>query len=294
MSAAVPAGLVLALASTSLVNLAYVREQSAVRRLPALSLRRPLALLRLLAGSRPWLVAFAMEGAGFGLYVAALALAPLALVQSVAAGGLAILALASARVARRRLRRRELAGSVIGVAGLALLAVSLSGGSAPDGRGSTAAIVLWLGATAIAAALVLIASRATLRRGVADGVAGGLMFSVGDICTKLATEGGARVAFAVGLIGGYVAGSSLLQVGYQREAALTVAGIGTLLTNLVPIAAGTLLLGERVPSGTLGILRVVAFATVIAGAVLLARPQRRAASRPSAGQPGEEPLLDVG
>jgi hypothetical protein len=54
---------------------------------------------------------------------------------------------------------------------------------------------------------------------------------------------------------------------------LTVAGIATLLTNALPIAAGTVLLHEPVPTGVLGVLRILAFATVTAGAIILARPE---------------------
>jgi hypothetical protein len=65
-----------------------------------------------------------------------------------------------------------------------------------------------------------------------------------------------------------------LQLGYQSRGALTVAGIATLLTNALPIAAGSVVLGEPVPSGPLGALRILAFAAVTAGAILLARPSR--------------------
>jgi hypothetical protein len=96
---------------------------------------------------------------------------------------------------------------------------------------------------------------------------------VGDIATKVSTEGGARVAFAVVLVAGYVLGTSTIQIGYQRAAALSVAGIATLLTNALPIAAGTVLLDEGLPSGAPGVLRVLAFAAVVAGAIMLARPR---------------------
>ena len=75
---------------------------------------------------------------------------------------------------------------------------------------------------------------------MAEGVAGGLFFSLGDVSTKVATQGGARIAFVIPLILGYTLGTWLLQLGYQRGAALTVAGLATLLTNAVPIAAGTI------------------------------------------------------
>jgi hypothetical protein len=282
MNVSTVVGLILALASTTLVSLAYVRQHGAAAGLPALSLRRPLRSAKLLLTSRAWLVGFGMETFGFGLYVLALALAELTLVQSVAAGGVGILAVASARFAHRRLTRRERTGATLAVTGLVFLAISLTGGRQESAEGSLGEIALWLGATVVVAVLVLTSRRAFLKHGVAYGIAGGLFFASGDICTKLATAGGARVLFVLPLIGGYVLGTSLLQIGYQSGAALTVAGIATLLTNAVPIAAGTVLLHESVPTGALGVLRVLAFATVTAGAILLARPE------PARSQPQQE------
>jgi hypothetical protein len=271
--------LVLALASTTLVSLAYLREHAAVGVLPALSLRRPIKSVRLLLSSRAWLTGFAMESGGFALYVTALALAPLALVQSVAAGGIGILAVASARLGHRRMTKRESLGAGVSVAGLLFLSISLIGGGDASAAGSVVESALWLGGTCAAAALVLTAGRALLGPATAAGIAGGLLFSCGDISTKLATQGGARAAFAVLAVLGYVLGTSLLQVGYQRGAALTIAGIATLLTNALPIAAGPVLFNETLPEGGLRVLRIMAFATVIAGAALLARPAGSPSSR---------------
>jgi hypothetical protein len=275
-------GLVLALASTTLISLAYLREHGAAAGLPALSLKRPLRSAKLLLSSREWLVGFAMETCGFGLYVAALALAELALVQSVAAGGVGILAMASARFGDRHLTRRERMGAALAVTGLALLAISLTGGQEGSAQGALGEIALWLGATVGVAVLVVTSNRAFLEHGVGYGIAGGLFFAAGDICTKLATAGGARLLFALPLIAGYLLGTSLLQIGYQSGAALTVAGIATLLTNAVPIAAGTVLLHESIPTGALGVLRVLAFAAVTAGAILLARPEPARSQSPRA------------
>ncbi|MGD1051275.1 MAG: hypothetical protein ABR947_09410 [Solirubrobacteraceae bacterium] len=263
--------LLLAFGSTLLVNLAYLREHAAASKLPPLSLRRPLRSLRLLLTDRGWVAAFAMECGGFALYVAALALAPLALVQSVGAGGLGLLAFGSARLGGRALLPRELGGAAISMLGLLLLALSLSTGGAHSAPGSLLAISVWLAVTAALAGVALLAGRGPLVQGAAWGIAGGLLFSVGDIATKVATEGGARIGFAVVLVAGYVLGTSMIQIGYQRGAALSVAGVATLLTNALPIAAGTVLLDERVPSGALGVLRVLAFAAVVAGAIMLAR-----------------------
>ena len=263
--------LVLALASTSLVNLAYLRQHQAVGALPTLSLRRPARSLRLLLGSARWLQGFAMEAGGFVLYVAALALAPLALVQSVSAGGVGILAFASARAARRRVSGREALGAGVAVAGLLFLSLSLIGGDYSASPASLTGGGLWLGVTLALATLVFLGRR-WLGAAMACGVSGGLFFSCGDIAMKVATQGGVRFAFACVAVPSYVLGTSVLQIGYQAGGALTVAGIATLLTNALPIAAGPLLFGETLPSGALGVLRVLAFATVVAGASLLARP----------------------
>jgi len=279
MSVTTAIGLLLAVVSTTVTSLAYLREHDAAAELPVLCMRRPLQSARILLSDRSWMLGFAMETAGFLLYAAALALAALALVQSIAAGGVGVLAYVSSRVAGRRLGRRELNGVLVSVLGLVALAVSLAGSSGEGGSGSTGAILLWLGLTAGVALVVLAVGRGLGALAVANGLAGGLFFSIGDISTKLVTQGGARVGFLLSLILGYSVGTGLLQVGYQAGGALTVAGLATLLTNALPIAAGTIVLDEPVPAGALGGLRVLAFAAVTVGAVLLARPEKPSQAR---------------
>jgi hypothetical protein len=287
MSAGTAIALVLALASTTLTNLAYLRQHDAAAALPVLSMRRPLQSARILLSDPSWLVGFAIETTGFLLYAVALALASLALVQSVVAGGIGVLAFFSARFAHRRLARRELAGVLISVFGLVALGVSLAGASGEGSAGSTGVILLWLVVTAGVALVLLALGHRFGAVAVTYGLAGGLFFGIGDVSTKVATQGGWRAAFVVTLILGYTAGTALLQVGYQAGGALTVAGLATLLTNAVPILAGTIVLDEPVPGGALGALRVLAFVAVTVGAVLLARPGE--ASETPAGQSAAEP-----
>jgi hypothetical protein len=277
--------LALAAVSTTLTNLAYLREHDAAASLPCLSMRRPLHSLGLLLGNRSWLVGFGMETGGFLLYAAALALASLALVQSIGAGGIGVLAFVSARMSGRRLGARRLTGVTMSVIGLLALAISLAKRSGEGGDGSLGVILLWLSATAGCAVLALAIGRRFRARAVAEGVAGGLFFSIGDFSTKLATQGGARSAFVVTLIIGYTLGTSLLQMGYQRGGALTVAGLATLFTNAVPIAAGTVVLNEPVPSGAWGALRILAFGAVTVGAILLATPDQQSRRRAASGVP---------
>ena len=276
MNVSTAVAIVLALLSTTITNVAYLREHDAAAALPVLSMRRPLHSVRLLLGDRSWLLGFAMESGGFLLYAAALAFASLSLVQSINAGGIGVLAYVSARISHRQLSGRELSGVILSVLGLLALAVSLVGGSGAGGHGSTALILVWLGASAAAAVLVFLLGRTVVGVAVASGIAGGLFFSIGDISTKLATQGGVRIAFLLTVVLGYALGTALLQLGYQAGGALTVAGLATLLTNALPIAAGTVVLNEPVPAGAFGGLRILAFAAVVAGAFLLASPKSQA------------------
>ena len=273
MTVSTAVAILLAALSTTITSLAYLREHDAAAALPVLSMRRPLHSLRLLLSDRSWLVGFAMETSGFLLYAGALALAELSLVQSINAGGIGVLAYVSARMGHRRLGKRELTGVLLSVLGLLALAISLVGGSSAGGHGSTDAILVWLGASGAGALLILLLGRALIGAAVAAGIAGGIFFSIGDISTKLVTQGGVRTGFLITVILGYLLGTVLLQVGYQAGGALTVAGLATLLTNALPIAAGTIVLDEPVPSGVFGGLRILAFAAVVVGGVLLASPE---------------------
>jgi drug/metabolite transporter (DMT)-like permease len=101
----------------------------------------------------------------------------------------------------------------------------------------------------------------------------------------MAVSGGLQnVAFLVCLIVFYGAGTAVLQAAFQRGGALTTAGLSTLLTNALPIAAGMVLFHEPLPSGWIGAVRVAAFAAVVAGAVLLAARSKEA----EPGRPGQE------
>ena len=278
--------LALTLASAFALNWGYLREHAAASRLPPLSVSRPLRSLRLLLSSRGWLGGFFWETLGFGLYVAALALAPLALVQAVAAGGIGILALLVARVSGTDLDRRERAGVAVSLGGLVLLAISLAGGSAHGTQGSWHLIALWLGASAGAAALAISTGASVMRGGAAFGVAAGILFAAGDVSTKAAVSGGDHLFVGPAIIGFYAAGTIVLQIGFQRGGALTTAGIATLGTNAIPIAAAMTVFAEPLPDGPLRIVRVLSFAAVVAGAVVLAPRRERLTEGPS--EPGWE------
>jgi drug/metabolite transporter (DMT)-like permease len=260
--------LVATIASSCLLNVGYLLEHGAVGRMPPLTIRSPMTSLRSLLGSGRWLLGFAVEGGGWALYVLALSLAPLSLVQATAAGGIGILAILVSRVTHTPLSRHERLGVGIAVAGLVLLGISLAGG---HGEGSGAAyltVALWIAASA-GAAVVCVQLLGNRIGAPAYGLAAGLLFAAGDIATKGAVEAGGHLAFVAALIAAYAFGTLVLQAGFQRGSALTAAGIATLLTNALPIVAGMTIFGEPLPDGWLGAIRIVAFAAVVLGAVFL-------------------------
>jgi hypothetical protein len=260
----------LTLLSACLVNWGYLTEHDAAALLPPLSVKKPLRSVRLLLGSRRWVSGFAAETSGFGLYVLAVALAPLALVQSVSAGGIGVLAFLVARTTRTPLDERERIGVTVAVAGLVLLGISLAGGSEGGATGSWISVALWLGASTGAAVFAITSGATVLRGGAAFGVAAGILFAAGDVSTKVAVGGGERLLIVPAMLAFYGAGTVVLQMGFQRGGALTTAGIATLATNAIPIGAAMTLFEEPLPEGVLGGVRIAAFGGVVAGAMALA------------------------
>jgi hypothetical protein len=281
-------GLTLAFVSAILTNTAYSLEHDAAAALPPLSPRRPFRSAEFLLRNRRWVTAFATESAGWLMYVAALRLAPLALVQAVTASGVAVLAFATARGHPSRLARREQFAVVLALAGLLLLAVSLVGTTESDRHPEVIGIIIWLAACGGGAAL-LIAIPTHFARAASLGLATGLLFADGDISAKLVGYGGLWVVALATLIVAYGIGTSVLQSAYQRGDVLTAAGTATMVTNAVPIAAGFVLFHEMLPHGARAALQIAAFASLVVSAVALGHQQAPAAGGrpPREGEAGE-------
>jgi len=262
-------GLALGLLSAIAIGWAYTWQHDAAAGMEPLSLRHPIRAIRLLIRHRGWLIGLGLESGGWLLYVAALRLAPLALVQGVSAAGIAVLALLAARGHPRRLSGRTQLATALAVGGLVLLSLSLVGVHVVDHRPQAVAAVGWLVACGVAAAALWFLPLG-VPRAAALGLASGAFFAGGDISVKLFVEGGWWLVALGPMIGFYVLGTLCLQSAFQHGDALTGAGISTLATNALPIAAGFVLFGESLPSGARGVAQVAGFATIVAGAILLA------------------------
>jgi len=271
-----PAGLSLALVSAVAVNWAYGKEHDAADDLPPLSPRRPFRSAKLLLAERDWVIGFAAESAGWLLYVAALRLAPLALVQAVSASGIAVLALVTTRGHPGRLSWRERVAVLAALAGLGFLSLSLVGTNETGGAPNLIGVVVWLGACA-GGAFALAVLRLPFARAAVLGLAAGLLFAGGDISVKVLVQGGWWLLAIPLLIAFYAIGTLRLQTAFQQGNALTSAGMATLATNAIPIAAGFVLFGESLPGGLRSAAQLAGFAAIVVSAVALADPERAAA-----------------
>ena len=274
MSSRAAIGLVLSLASAVAVNWAYAREHDAVATMPPFSARRPVEFVRRLLGDWAWLSAFGTESLGWLVYVAALRLAPLALVQAVGAAGIAVLAFASARGRPGRLARTERLAVAVAFAGLILLSLSLAGSNPSDHPPAKLEVGIWIACVA-GGGVLLAGSGFGLARAPALGLAAGSLFAGGDICAKLIGYGGIWLLAFVALVPCYLLGTSFLQAGFQHGDALTPAGLATLATNALPIAAGFVVFGESLPTATKGTLQLAAFASLVVSGALLAQTRPR-------------------
>jgi hypothetical protein len=270
-------GLALALASAAALNWGFLRQHTETSEMPPLTLRRPLHSLRMLFGNLSWLAGFVVGLGGWALYIAALRLAPLSLVQAVSAGGIGLLALLVERTTDATLARREWWGVGIAVTGLVVLGASLAGHGGSGRHGSWIAVLVWVLVSLGVAGLASGPLAPRLAGGAGCGAAAGILYAGGDVATKAAVAGGSAVGFVAAVLACHGLAFVSLQLGFQRGGALATAGVSTLLTNALPIVAGMSLFGEGLPGGVLGALRALAFAGVVAGAALLSRPDAGAA-----------------
>jgi len=276
-------GLVLALAAALALNVGFFVQHGAANAMLSLSVRHPWRSARLLVTNRQWMVGYATGWAGWGLYIAALSLAPLSLVQAVSAGGVGILAFLAHRLGTP-LGPRERLGAWIAVAGLLLLGASLAVHARVASTAHTSTLLIVIAAGVVAAGLLAGLAARTARPAALLGCTAGLLFGIGDLATKGAVSGNGPLFIPI-LAACTALGFVTLQLAFQRGRVLETAGLSALVNNMIPIVGGLLLFHEALPHGPAGVARVVSFAAVVVGAVLLARAPEAPAVDTAASAP---------
>jgi hypothetical protein len=270
--------LALAVASSVAIGGGYALQHAAASKLPPLAVRSPVRSLVLLVRNGQWTSGVLLGIGGWALYVVALRIAPLSLVQAASAGGIGVLAIAAGR-----LRPLERIGVWAALGGLVLLAFSL-GSHTGGGQAALGPAAAWLAASAVVAGIAAFVGTAP-----ALGLAAGVLYAAGDVATKVAVGGGGRLGIVPVVLAFHALAFVCMQLAFQRGSALASAGIAMLWTNAIPIVAGTALFAEPVPGGWQGVSRIAAFALVVAGAAALGSattPPARGDSAPSPASSG--------
>ncbi len=152
-------GILLALTCALATNVGFLYKHRGACAAPAVDIRRPLKTARSLFASRLFAIGMLIATGAWMFHVAALAVAPLSLVQSVLAGGMVLLAVMAERVFGLRIGRRQWIGIGLTAVGLMLLGVTLPVAHGAHSRFSLPAMIALEGALICAGTLLVMAPR---------------------------------------------------------------------------------------------------------------------------------------
>jgi hypothetical protein len=278
-------GLVFALACSLVTNVGFLCKHRGACAAPAVDVRRPLRSLRALLSSGWFALGMAVAGSAWVFHIAALAFAPVSIVQVVLAGGVVLLAVTAERFFGCAVGARQRICLALTAGGLVLIVATLP---ATSGRGDGVAPAGLLGfqATLLVVAGALVAgacsSRGRAHAGLMLGAAAGTLFAVSDVALKalldpLADGGGAELAapsLLVALIASLVAFYASARSLQQGEAVPVIALTGA-AANVANIAGGFIVFGDPVPAGTVAAFALMlGFASVCVAALLTPAPHR--------------------
>lgn len=281
-------GILLALLCALGTNIAFLCKQRGAAAAPEVRFRHPLRSAAALFRSRWWAIGFAIAAGAWAVHVAALAVAPLSLVQGVIAGGLVLLAWPAERWFGYRLGRREWWGLALAAGGLAFLAITVPDADAHS-RYSTPALIAFEGA-AVGIGMLLLApgtaNRAGAAHGVVLGAAAGLLVGVSDVAIKALAA--PVLADPLGLLSPWTAVALAASVGaffaiargLQLAEGISVIALSSVTANCAAILGGIVVFGDPLGADVVsGLARGAAFAAVLAAAALIPAPLRAASGR---------------
>jgi drug/metabolite transporter (DMT)-like permease len=273
-------GVLMALVTACMSIVGFLLKFRGAVAAPDVEWRHPLRSTIDLFRSPIYLIGCVVATTSWGFHVAALALAPISLVQSVIAGGLVLLTVFASRLFGVSVSRREWIGVAVTAAGLAFLAATLDGSadSAHADYGD-ATLAIYVGAATVVGLALVPMARLRPHDGIALAISAGLLWGGSDIAIKALsdhTSDGiavlwnplALVILLLSLVGLLISARSL-----QLGPVVPVIAITSATANVLTIAAGPIVFGEPFPNETFAVvLRVVAFVLVIGAAALTPPP----------------------
>jgi drug/metabolite transporter (DMT)-like permease len=278
-------GILLALACALVTQLGFLYKHRGANAAPKVDIRHPLRTVRSLFASTWFAIGMAVALGAWILHVAALALAPLSVVQAVLSTGVVMLAVLADRLFGFKIGRRQWIGVTMTALGLVLLVMTLPAQSGTHSSYSLAGMLAFEGGMLVVGMLLITGTRTGApdhHHGIMLGAAAGVLFGVSDVAIKALT--GLDGALAI-LISPWLAVAALASViafyasarGLQDGEAVPVIASTSTAANVSCILGGIIVFGDPMPSDTLGIaLQAFAFALVVVAAIVTPPPLRAA------------------
>jgi drug/metabolite transporter (DMT)-like permease len=280
-------GILLALFCAFATNVAFLLKHRGACAAPDVSLKHPVASAVGLFRSKWFAVGMLVALIAWVFHVAALALAPLSIVQAVIAGGLVFLTVLAERYFGCSVGTRQWAGVGLTALGLVLLAVTLPGHAGHSSYSTVGMIAFESALLALGTFLVLSKKLGSHEHhGVMLGTAAGILFGVSDVAIKALTTGLGESGVAPGVlmspwlftcIAASVIAFYASARGLQKGEAVPVITLTSAAANVTAISGGILVFGDPMPNDPLGIvIQSFAFVLVIVAAALTPAPLRAA------------------
>ena len=280
-------GILLALLCAFATNLGFLYKHRGACAAPDVDWKHPLRSAVGLFSSKWFAIGMGVAASAWIFHVAAMALAPLSLVQAVISGGLVFLTVLAERLFGFKCGPRQWMGVGLTALGLVLLAVTL-----PTSAGDSHSNYSLAGMIAFESALLMIGTALVLspkwgapheHHGVLMGTAAGVLFGVSDVAIKALTglDGGALGILLspwlfVCILASVLAFFSSAR-GLQTGEAVPVITLTSAAANVSAISGGIIVFGDPMPSDPVGIvLQTFAFVLVIVAAALMPAPVRAA------------------
>jgi drug/metabolite transporter (DMT)-like permease len=279
-------GILLSLLCAFATNVGFLLKHRGACAAPAVSLRHPLASAVGLFRSKWFALGMLVALGAWTFHVAALAVAPLSLVQAVISGGLVFLTVLAERFFGCTVGTRQWAGVGLTALGLVLLAATLPHGGGAHANYSLAAMIAFESALLAVGTFLVLSPKlgSHEHHGVMLGTAAGILFGVSDVAIKALTGSVGDMGVA-GLLSPWLMTCILASViaffasarGLQKGEAVPVITLTSAAANVTAISGGILVFGDPMPGDPVGIvLQSFAFVLVVAAAALTPAPLRAA------------------
>ena len=278
-------GILLALLCAFATNVGFLLKHRGACAAPDVSMKHPVRSAVGLFRSKWFALGMLVALGAWLFHVAALAMAPLSIVQAVIAGGLVFLTVLAERYFGCSVGTRQWAGVGLTALGLVLLAVTLPTGAEHPGFSLAGMIAFESCLLALGTFLVLSKKLGSHEHhGVMLGTAAGLLFGVSDVAIKALTTSVGDLGLAgmlspwlVTCVAASVIGFYASARGLQKGEAVPVITLTSAAANVSAISGGILVFGDPMPGDPLGIvLQTSAFVLVVVAAALTPAPLRAA------------------